>query len=170
MENWESTEGSSLPLGVTHLKAEGAYNFALYSRHATGVTLLLYSPQDYVNLAKKIKLDSLHNKSGRVWHCRVPEHELAGCKYYAYKVEGPFDPANGHRFDPQKVLLDPYAKAVFFPPAFSREAARRPGSNAGKAPLGGINAEAPAFDWGGTAACITPRIRSYTRCTSKASP
>jgi glycogen operon protein len=134
-------------LGITHLAAEGAYNFALYSRHASGVTLLLYGAQDLVNPARQIKLDHLRNKSGRVWHCRVKETELAGCKYYAYKVEGPFDPANGDRFDPQKILLDPYATAVFFPPAFSREAAKHPGSNAGKAPLGGIN-PLPAFDWG----------------------
>src|SRR5262249_52054839 len=48
----------------------------------------------------------------------------------------------------QKILLDPYARAVFFPPNFSREAAKRSGSNAGRAPLGVLSADAAPFDWG----------------------
>lgn len=148
MSNWLTEEGSASPLGVTRLTDEAAYNFALYSRHATGVTLLLYTEEDHVQPAKQIKLDHLRNKSGRVWHCRVPDSELSGARYYAYSVQGPFEPTAGYRFDNQKVLLDPYAKGVFFPPGFSRDAAKGPGSNAGKAPLGVIDAEAAPFDWG----------------------
>jgi isoamylase len=147
MVNWEAAEGAPLPLGVTHLPLEGAYNFALYTRHATGVTLLLYDAQDFVNPVRQFKLDFLRNKSSRVWHCRVPEQEVAACKYYAYSVEGPLDPANGHRFDSKKILLDPYSRGVFFPPAFNRDAAKGPGSNAGKAPLGCLPATSN-FDWG----------------------
>ena len=90
------------------------------------------------------------NKSGRVWHCRLAESELKGALYYAYAVHGP-PPAGRtewHHFDPDKVLLDPYARAVFFPPGFDRQAARRTGSNAGKAPLGVLPTGAVAFDWG----------------------
>ena len=64
-----------------------------------------------------------------------------GPRYYAYRVDGPSDPAAGQRFDPDKVLLDPYARAVFFPPAFDREAAMGRGANAGRAPLGVLEAE-----------------------------
>jgi len=71
--------GRPWPLGVEWVQAEDAFNFALYSRHATGATL------------------------------------------YAYRLEGPHDPECGHGFDPQKVLLDPYAPSVFFPPQFSRK-------------------------------------------------
>jgi glycogen operon protein len=56
--------------------------------------------------------------------------------YYAYRVDGAHDPAQGYRFDPEKILLDPFAKTVFFPEAFDRNAARSPGSNAGQGPLG----------------------------------
>ena len=63
---------------------------------------------------------------------------MRGARYYAYKIDGPRSsgPRDWHAFDPQKVLLDPYAKAVFFPPGFDRQAAERPGSNMGRAPLG----------------------------------
>src|SRR5262245_702262 len=51
-------------------------------------------------------------------------------------------------FDPDKVLLDPFAREVYFPPAFDRAAARRPGPNAGRAPLGVLHEAEPPFDWG----------------------
>src|SRR5262245_13077387 len=146
--NWLAIEGSASPLGVTWMQAEKAYNFALYSRHSTGVTLLLYAESNLSAPAFQLRFDPLKNRSGRVWHARLPEQTVAACNYYAYRVDGPNDPAAGHRFDPMKVLLDPYAKAVFFPPNFSREAARRPGSNAGQAPLGVLHADAIHFDWG----------------------
>jgi isoamylase len=148
MQDWPSIEGVPLPLGLTRVGPEGAYNFALYSRHATAVSLLLYGEQNVAEPARVVALDYLRNKSGRVWHCRLPASALAGCAYYAYRVDGPFDPARGHRFDKQKVLLDPYATSVFFPPGFDREAARRPGSNAGQAPLGLLEPDSGTFDWG----------------------
>lgn len=147
MDQWTKIEGSPSPLGVTWVEQDKAYNFALYSKHATGVTLLLYSDQDFVNPIYQYRLSYLRNKSGRVWHCRVPVINMADAKYYAYTVEGPFDLVEGHRFDPQKILLDPYAKAVFFPDEFSRESASRPGPNTGKAPLGVIDTDHITFDW-----------------------
>jgi isoamylase len=62
-------------------------------------------------------------------------------------VDGLHEPSAGFRFDPDKVLLDPYARAVCFPPAFNREAARRPGSNAGRAPVGVLEASRWADGW-----------------------
>lgn len=61
---------------------------------------------------------------------------MQGAELYGYQVDGPYDPMRGHRFDRDKILLDPYARAVFFPPSYSREACSRPGSTAGRAPLG----------------------------------
>jgi glycogen operon protein len=66
----------------------------------------------------------------------VPASAVGDAVYYSYTVDGPRDPSEGYRFDPDKVLLDPYAKAVYFPPDFDRASACRPGSNAGRAPLG----------------------------------
>ena len=136
MNRWTAEEGAPAPLGVTWLKDEQAINFALYSKHATEVTLLLYTHNDTVRPAMQYRLDYLTHKSGRVWHCRLPASQLQAIVYYAYRVDGPHDPGQGYRFDPEKILLDPYAKSVFFPETYSRNAARSVGSNAGQAPLG----------------------------------
>jgi isoamylase len=146
---WEQSEGSPLPLGVTWIEKEQAFNFAVHAEHAESVTLLLYSPSDLVNPILTFRFDFLHNKSGRVWHCRLPITEIGEARYYAYSVSGQNAPQL-HSFDPQKVLLDPYAKSVFFPPGFDREAAAREGSNAGRVPLGKLIDRRPSFDWGAT--------------------
>lgn len=148
--NWFTIEGTPFPLGATWIAEEQAYNFALYSKHATQVTLLLFHPRDVTRPIVRQPLNHLLHKSGRIWHCRMAQQEMRGARYYAYQIDGPR--ANGregwHAFDPQKVLLDPYAKSVYFPEAFEREAAIDPGSNMGKAPLGVLYQDEPAFDWG----------------------
>jgi glycogen operon protein len=121
---WEQAEGNALPLGVKWIEEEQAFNFAVHSEHAESVTLLLYSPADLVNPVLRLQLDFLHNKSGRIWHCRVPVAKMADARYYAYSVSGESIPQL-HSFDPQKVLLDPYANCIFFPPGFDRNLAIR---------------------------------------------
>ena len=145
---WAQSEGNALPFGATWIEADQAFNFALYSEHAEGVTLLLYSPSDLVNPSFAFRFDFLHNKSGRIWHCRIPVAELGDARYYAYSVSG--EAASGlHSFDPQKILLDPYAKCVYFPPSFDRKLAMREGSNAGRAALGALPVQHQHFDWAG---------------------
>jgi glycogen operon protein len=147
---WQAVEGAPNPLGLSYCAEECAYNFALYSKHATNVRLLLFTADEPVEPERVIDLDPRINKSGRVWHCRVPAEDLGNAAYYAYRVDGPHQPADGQRFDPAKVLFDPYARALYFPPGYSREAARHPGSNTGRAPLGIIRTGAdPQFDWSG---------------------
>jgi len=145
---WEQAEGSPLPLGVKWIEAEQAFNFAVHSEHAESVTLLLYSPADLVNPVLRLQLDFLRNKSGRIWHCRVPVAKIGEARYYAYSVSGQTIPQL-HSFDPQKVLLDPYAKCIFFPPGFDRNLAMREGSNAGGAPLGVLIDHHSSYDWSG---------------------
>src|SRR6202166_801808 len=145
---WEQVEGSPLPLGATWIEAEQAYNFAIQAEHADSVTLLLYSSADLTNPLLAFRFDFLHNKSGRIWHCRIPAAKLSGARYYAYSVSGESIPQL-HSFDPQKVLLDPYAKCIFFPPGFDRELAMREGPNAGRAPLGVLMNQRSRFDWTG---------------------
>jgi isoamylase len=147
LNDWAETEGSPFPLGATWVAQEESFNFALYSEHATGVTLLLYSNPEGILPDYQYPLNYLKNKTARVWHCRIPLAEIPGARYYAYRVKGPSDPGMGHRFDRQKILLDPCARAVSFPTEFSRDAACRPGSNAGKAPLGMIPPRKVPFDW-----------------------
>ncbi len=147
---WASTEGLSFPLGATWIEEERAFNFALYSKHAQSVTLLVYTENDIVNPVFVYPFSYLKNKSGRIWHCRIPLIAMEGAAYYACRVDGP-EPAGRfewHAFDRDKTLLDPYAKSVFFPPTLDRLAAARPGSNAGKAPLGVLTGDREGFDWG----------------------
>ncbi|MBI1865540.1 MAG: glycogen-debranching protein, partial [Nitrospirae bacterium] len=124
---WAAAEGLPFPLGSTRIEAESACNFALYSKHAQSVTLLLYTERDSVEPVFEYPFDYLRNKTGRIWHCRIPFTSMRGAAYYAYSVDGPAP--NGrfewHAFDRSKILLDPYAKSVFFPPAFDRLAAAR---------------------------------------------
>lgn len=95
MGSWAETEGLPFPLGATWIPQDEAYNFALYSEHATGVTLHLYAEQDLATPLYQYRIDYLKNKTGRVWHCRLPM--VPEARYYAYQVEGPFDPAAGQR-------------------------------------------------------------------------
>jgi glycogen operon protein len=150
MTSWLTVEGSPLPLGVSWIEEEHAYNFALYSRHAGAVTLLLYAEQDVVQPMLRMPMNYLRHKSGRVWHCRLAASVVAGARYYAYTVDGPADGAAGqsHRFDREKVLFDPYARGLFFPRGFRRAASAGAGTNAGRAPLGELPRSPAPFDWG----------------------
>ena len=86
MDKWAAVEGAPYPLGVSFVKADGAYNFSLYSKHATGLTLHLYARDDPVNPSYSYRFDYLKNKSGRVWHCRVPAAVADQASYYGYQV------------------------------------------------------------------------------------
>jgi isoamylase len=136
LDAWSRTEGSVLPLGAAWLASEQAYNFSIYSKNATAVSLLLYQEPDFTVPAKVYRFSFPTNKTSRVWHMFVPASEIGEARYYACELDGPFDPVTGDRFDHSKILLDPYARRIFLPPDFSRSAARGPGPNDGKAPLG----------------------------------
>lgn len=150
MNSWFASEGSSTPLGATWVSAEASVNFSLYGRNATGIILLLFREGEYLQPVAEFVFDPLKNRSGRIWHMRISVDDLRGAKYYAYRTDGPFNPAQGHRYDSQKLLLDPYARGVFFPPNYSRSACSQPGSTMGKAPLGVLPPlDALAYDWTG---------------------
>ena len=153
---WAQTEGMPLPLGATWIEEEQAFNFAVHAEHADGVTLLLYSAYEFANPVLTFEFDYLRNKSGRIWHCRILLSEMRAARYYAYSVSGQaVSPIQS--FHPEKVLLDPYARCVFFPPEFDRKLAIGPGPNAGKAPLGVLTGHRVAFDWSGD---VSPRPES----------
>lgn len=150
MEQWTLYEGTPFPLGATWLAKEQSFNFALYSKHADTVTLLLYRDDKLTQPAFQYTFDYLKNKSGPIWHCRISLDQMDDARLYAYRIEGPASkPGFGwHTFDSEKLLLDPYARDVFFPATFDREAARQPGSNEGLAPLGVLHVAECKFDWG----------------------
>jgi glycogen operon protein len=97
--------GAPYPRGATH---DGAgVNFALHSTHAEAVELLLFDDPDATSPSARFELPE---RTGPIWHGYV--EGLAPGQLYGYRVYGPYDPSNGHRFNPNKVLLDPYAKTI----------------------------------------------------------
>lgn len=136
VKSFASRDGLGFPLGVSRVPEEDTVNFALFSRHATGVTLLVYEEGAFSRPSARFPFHLPRNKTGDVWHLRLPSACLGAARYYAYSVAGPHDPDGGHFFDADKVLLDPHARGVIFPPGFDREAACRHGPSAGQAPLG----------------------------------
>jgi glycogen operon protein len=146
---WSAEEGLPFPLGVKWLPTEQAYNFAVYSRHAQGVELLLFAERQFDEPAFVYRFDPLRNKSGSIWHCRIPVSATNDAKFYAYRIGGAYldGGAEEHAVAGDKLLLDPYARSVFFPPAFDRSAAIRPGSNMGKSLLGLLDECQCPFNW-----------------------
>ncbi|NVK87354.1 MAG: glycogen debranching protein GlgX [Gammaproteobacteria bacterium] len=98
------TNGMPYPLGATVTPI--GVNFALFSAHASAVELCLFDPQSD-ELIASFKLVA---RSEDIWHGMV--EGLTVGAHYGYRVYGPYEPNNGHRFNPNKLLLDPYAKAL----------------------------------------------------------
>lgn len=97
-----------MPLGTS--ESEGGVNFALFSRHASRVRLELFDQHADATPARVVDFDSARNRTGDVWHVWV-EGILSG-QLYAYRVDGPYQPEEGHRFNFNKLLLDPFATAI----------------------------------------------------------
>jgi glycogen operon protein len=97
--------GSAFPLGATY-DGQGV-NFALFAENATGVDICLFNSTDDETESIKIRVKE---RSNHVWHAYVPG--LRPGQLYGFRVYGPFEPHNGHRFNPHKLLIDPYAKAI----------------------------------------------------------
>ncbi len=116
--------GRSHPQGAT--VAHGGVNFSLYSRHATGVELLLFDRDDDAKPSRAVRIPP-ESRSYHYWHVFVPG--LRAGQLYAYRVYGPKEPDQGLRFDPTRVLLDPYGRAAVVPNGYNRLAAIEPGDN-----------------------------------------
>ena len=147
--------GNSFPLGAS-LLPEGA-NFSVFSRHATEIDLLLFDTVDDALPARVINLDPVANRSYHYWHVLVPG--LQPGQIYGYRVRGPFEPERGLRFDAQKVLLDPYGRAVVLPKNYSREAAAEPGDNT-MAAMKSVVIDPRQYDWEGDVPLRTPSSRT----------
>jgi len=104
--HFEVTPGTPMQLGATIMPS--GINFAVFSRHAENLWLVLFTPGG--NRIGEIELDPIHNKTGDIWHImlRTRKHNLQ----YAFRAHGPHEPSSGHYFDAKKLLLDPYARAL----------------------------------------------------------
>jgi glycogen operon protein len=105
----EVQAGNPLPIGGAHQQGSGV-NFVLFSRHATGVRLELYQNSDDSSPSRIIDLDPVRHRTGDVWHVWV--RGIPAGQLYGYRIKGPYRPEEGHRFNPHKLLLDPYARAI----------------------------------------------------------
>ncbi len=143
--------GRPLPLGATW---DGlGVNFALFSEYATGVDLCLFESLDASAETLRIPLPE---RTHHVWHGYAPG--LRPGQLYGYRVDGPYEPSAGHRFNASKVVLDPYAKAIGRAPIWDEtlfgyktddpreDLARDDRDNAAAAPLAAVID--PAFTWG----------------------
>ena len=145
-----------MPFGAT--PTPQGTQFAVFSRHATAVSLLLFdSPQD-ATPSHEFPLDPQLNRTGDVWHIRVDG--VGPGSFYLYRVDGPYDPEKGHRFNRNKLLLDPYVKAVtgsftwrladargFDPASPQRDLSFSTTTDVAGMPKGIIASD--EFDWGG---------------------
>jgi glycogen operon protein len=155
--------GRPYPLGATW---DGAgVNFALFSEHATAVALCLFEEADP---GKEIRQIRIEERTDQVWHVYVPG--IRPGALYAYRVNGPYDPAQGHRFNPAKALLDPYAKAIagslawhdaFLDHRVGEDADDRTPDDRDSGPyLPKAVVVDPAFDWGDDRPPLTPWART----------
>ncbi|WP_087002948.1 glycogen debranching protein GlgX [Gulosibacter sp. 10] len=99
MESWP---GTAYPLGATY-DGSGT-NFAIYTDGAERVELCLFDEDGEETRVR------LYEQDGYVWHCYLPSVQPG--QRYGYRIHGPYDPASGQRFNPSKLVLDPYAKAI----------------------------------------------------------
>ena len=147
--------GSSFPLGATTV-ADGV-NFSVFSKNAAQVELLFFDSIDAKRPNRVMLLDRRRHRTYHYWHAFVP-HSGPG-QVYGYRVHGPDDPARGLRFDPQKVLLDPYGRAVAVPRTYDRDAAAQPGDNAAHA-MKSVVAAPGGYDWEGDRPLRHPYART----------
>jgi glycogen operon protein len=108
MDRFETEPGSAHPLGMT--TSTDGVNFSVFSQAATEVFLLLFDSATAIEPMQTIRLDPFRNKTFHFWHVFV-----RGCGpriFYALRVDGPADVGAGHRFNPNKVLIGPYARGI----------------------------------------------------------
>jgi glycogen operon protein len=155
------------PLGAT-VDASGV-NFSIYSHHAQALELLLYDSVDAAAPARVIALDPHRDRTGDYWHLRVAD--LLPGQLYAWRAHGPFDPGRGRPFDGDKVLLDPYGRAVAMPGGYRRSAAALPGANHAQA-CKSVVSDTDRYDWEGDRPLHRPftqtviyelHVRGFTR-------
>ncbi|MBN1586479.1 MAG: glycogen debranching protein GlgX [Candidatus Omnitrophica bacterium] len=151
--------GRATPLGAT-FDGSGT-NFAIFAKHATSVELCLF---DSPEAARETHRLPLQERTQGVWHAYLPA--IGPGQLYGYRIHGPYTPRQGHRFNPFKVLLDPYAKALGRPLKWSDElfsyrfTKRRSDlfmdrkDSAACAPLGMVVEE--HYDWGEDKAPLVP--------------
>lgn len=158
------SSGTPYPFGAR--PTSSGVNFAIASKYATEITLCLFD--SFSKQLLSLPLDSKKHKTGYVWHVHIAEIELP--VLYGWKVNGPASPFKKTKFDPEKILLDPHAQAVFSENSWGRETHYPP--------LLGIVLPPSSFDWEGDMPLNLPlqeliiyemHVRSFTQHASSRS-
>jgi glycogen operon protein len=139
MQRAQVWPGRPSPLGAT--VRDTGVNFALFSEHATKVELCLFDSPNDTTESERI---ALPEKTNQVWHGLIPG--LKPGQVYGYRVHGPDAPDQGHRFNPRKLLLDPYAKLIAQDLRWDPALLDPNADTAPYAPLAHVVAE-NTFDW-----------------------
>ncbi|MHB1296283.1 MAG: glycogen debranching protein GlgX [Anaerolineae bacterium] len=147
----EVLPGRPYPLGATPL-GDGV-NFSLFSRNATSVQLLLFDRYDQDSPTHTVPLEPPAHKTYYYWHAEV--RGIGHGQIYAYRVDGPYHPEEGRRFNRHKVLVDPYARAVAYGANWSRAKAHGFFDNTASA-LKGAVVDLSGYDWEGDAPLQRP--------------
>src|SRR5579864_7462576 len=147
--------GQSDPLGATVVS--GGVNFSIFSRGASSVELLFFDRVEDGRPARVIQIDPADNRTYHYWHMFVSGVQPG--QIYGYRVHGPFDPASGLRFDPSKLLLDPYGRSVAVPKSYNRTAACSEGDNISTA-MKSVVVDPSAYDWEGDKPLRRPSART----------
>jgi glycogen operon protein len=155
--------GSPFPLGAT--LEENGVNFSIFSANASRVELCLFDKPEDGTACRQIRIFHCTNQ---IWHVFVPGLKAGQC--YGYRVHGEYDPGKGHRFNPTKLLLDPYAKAIsggvkWNPALFSYQFDRpqqdlsQEGTDSAPFMPKSVVID-PAFDWDGDQQLKTPMAQT----------
>ncbi len=168
------SSGRAAPLGAT--VSSGGVNFSVFSRGASAVELLFFDREDDGRPTRVIPLDPADNRTYHYWHVFVPGVQPG--QVYGYRAHGSWDPANGMRFDPSKVLLDPYGRGIVVPKGYCREDACREGTGAATA-MKSVVVDCSQYDWEGDLPLRRPssrtviyemHVRGFTRHPSSGIP
>ena len=149
--SYTTNPGEPYPLGATVQK--GGVNFSLFSQNATSVELLLFHRFDDLEPFQVIKYHRHLNRTFHYWHLFV-EGAAEGL-IYAYRLDGPFDPAQGHRFNRRKLLVDPYSRGIVYGKNWSRSEASHSGENSYSA-MKSLVVDSSKYDWEGV---VSPNYR-----------
>jgi len=136
--------GRSYPLGATFF--DGGVNFCVFSHNCTSMELLLFDHHDDDVPSQVIPFNPTINRTFYYWHIFI--EGLQPGQLYGYRARGPFNPQSGLRYDGDKILIDPYTRAVMYSDNYSRLAAQNPGDNCAQA-MKSVVVDPRGYDWEG---------------------
>ncbi len=139
-----TSPGEPYPLGATVLP--NGVNFSLFSKGATAVELVLFERFDDPQPSHAFSFHPHLNKTFNYWHIFV--EGIGEGQIYAYRIDGPFEPAAGHRFNRKKVLLDPYSRGIVYADNWSRDEACHAEENTSSA-MKSLVVDPANYDWEG---------------------